>query len=193
MIRWCGPKFRILRKFYWLYSFQRISAVAFLGIHALIILSCVEINGRFTLDHAWKGWRWVFSCHPSKLLLPPKTNIFCPAKLSLLKYSSPSFKDLRTGSFETGACSFSMFFPPQLAEPVRFIAWIPGNFQICCATLGGWSVGMIWEIQRGTYFARRVTVADEGWRMLIMITIFVSFLVFIGFHMMPSQSKKSTE
>ena len=29
--------------------------------------------------------------------------------------------------------------------------------------------------------------------MLIMITIFVSFLVFIGFHMMPSQSKKSTE
>ena len=29
--------------------------------------------------------------------------------------------------------------------------------------------------------------------MLIVITIFVSFLVFIGFHMMPSQSKKSTE
>lgn len=86
-----------------------------------------------------------------------------------------------------------MFFPPQLAEPVRFIAWIPGNFQICCATLGGGFVGMIWEIQRGTYFARRVTVADEGWRMLIVITIFVSFLVFIGFHMMPSQSKKSTE
>lgn len=94
-------------------------------------------------------------CHPSKLLLPPKTDIFCPAKLSLLKYYSPFFKDRgRDRFFWNGrGCSFS---PPLSLLAVRFIAWIPGNFQICCATLGGpkmvgmiWTV-MIWEIQRGT-------------------------------------------
>lgn len=94
-------------------SFQRISAVHSFGIHALIILSCVEINGRFTLDHAWKGWRWDFSCHPSKLLLPPKTNIFCPAKLSLLTYYSPFLRTGDgTGSFETGAVVVFRYFPP---------------------------------------------------------------------------------